>query len=633
MPGLFTGATGTWGGFAGLLYGSTSLSTPPGLLADVGVSFSPASLFAAGEPGVWYDPSDFSTMFQDSAGTTPVTAVEQPVGLLLDKSKGLVLGPELVTNGDFSNGTTGWSASAATLSDNAGRLQVVTISSNQGAFQSVPTTSGTRYKGVVTVVSATAAYNIGYGTGFGLGQVYDSGALTGSRTYTFYFVGNGTSATFWLYAAAAGTYLFDNVTIKELPGNHATQATSASRPVLSARVNLLLRSQTFSNAYWDKVRGSITDNDVVAPDGTTTGAKFLETTDNNTHFLGPGGAGITVSNGVAYTYSAYLKTLGRQWVSLNVFDTVNRTTYFDIVNGVVGTTAAGTTASIQNVGNGWFRCVITITVAAIAVYPAVLSASADGTNSFTGDITKGFYIWGADLRVTNDGVNLPLYQRVNTSTDYDTTGFPYYLRFDGSDDSMATNTITPGIDKAQVFAGVRKLSDAAQAVVAEMSATIASNNGTFLLAAPDDASATFAFDSKGTTQVDAIASSLTAPLTRVVTGIGDISGDTAIIRINGVQADQETSDQGTGNYLAYPLYIGRRNNATLPFNGRIYSLITRFGANLDVVTINNTEVYVSGKMGGGYVSPITGYDFLVDANGDQITDASDNPLFTQALYT
>jgi hypothetical protein len=272
-------------------------------------------------------------------------------------------------------------------------------------------------------------------------------------------------------------------------------------------------------------------------------------------------------------------------------------------------------------------------VAAIAVYPAVLSASADGTNSFTGDITKGFYVWGADLRVANDGVNLPLYQRVNTSTDYDTTGFPYYLRFDGSDDSMATNTITPGIDKAQVFAGVRKLSDAAQAVVAEMSATIASNNGTFLLAAPDDASATFAFDSKGTTQVDAIASSLTAPLTRVVTGIGDISGDTAIIRINGVQADQETSDQGTGNYLAYPLYIGRRNNATLPFNGRIYSLITRFGANLDVVTINNTEVYVSGKMGGGYVSPITGYDFLVDANGDQITDASDNPLFTQALYT
>lgn len=46
----------------------------------------PATLFAAGEKGWWYDPSDFSTMFQDAGGTTPVTAIDQPVGLLMDKS-------------------------------------------------------------------------------------------------------------------------------------------------------------------------------------------------------------------------------------------------------------------------------------------------------------------------------------------------------------------------------------------------------------------------------------------------------------------------------------------------------------------------------------------------------------------
>jgi hypothetical protein len=50
------------------------------------VSWSPLSLFESGEQGVWYDPSDFTTMFQDSAGTTPVTAVGQPVGKILDKS-------------------------------------------------------------------------------------------------------------------------------------------------------------------------------------------------------------------------------------------------------------------------------------------------------------------------------------------------------------------------------------------------------------------------------------------------------------------------------------------------------------------------------------------------------------------
>jgi hypothetical protein len=48
--------------------------------------FTPLTLFSNGEQGVWYDPSDLSTMFQDTDGTTPVTAAGQAVALLLDKS-------------------------------------------------------------------------------------------------------------------------------------------------------------------------------------------------------------------------------------------------------------------------------------------------------------------------------------------------------------------------------------------------------------------------------------------------------------------------------------------------------------------------------------------------------------------
>lgn len=43
-------------------------------------------LFANGEQGFFYDPNDLSTMFQDAAGSVPVTAAGQPVGLILDKS-------------------------------------------------------------------------------------------------------------------------------------------------------------------------------------------------------------------------------------------------------------------------------------------------------------------------------------------------------------------------------------------------------------------------------------------------------------------------------------------------------------------------------------------------------------------
>lgn len=37
-------------------------------------------------PDLWLDPSDLDTLFQDAAGTTPVTAPGQSVGLVLDKS-------------------------------------------------------------------------------------------------------------------------------------------------------------------------------------------------------------------------------------------------------------------------------------------------------------------------------------------------------------------------------------------------------------------------------------------------------------------------------------------------------------------------------------------------------------------
>jgi hypothetical protein len=58
---------------------------------DVGIAssndgFLVTELFAASEKGLWYDINDITTLFQDSAGTIPVTAAGQPVGKVLDKS-------------------------------------------------------------------------------------------------------------------------------------------------------------------------------------------------------------------------------------------------------------------------------------------------------------------------------------------------------------------------------------------------------------------------------------------------------------------------------------------------------------------------------------------------------------------
>lgn len=205
--------------------------------AAVRALFDPRSLFAAGEQGVWHDPSDLSTLFQDSAGTTPVTAVEQPVGLMLDKRLGLVQGSELVANGDFSNGTTGWMQVLGSIAVVAGLLRVSRPSVDVLGRASTPIScipgrlyrvQLDRYKGT----STTSGLAIAITATSVSGAIYTSSVTVDGR-FTFYFF--ATQSTHWLFLesgpGAAGIYSeFDNISVRELPGNHAFQSTATARP-------------------------------------------------------------------------------------------------------------------------------------------------------------------------------------------------------------------------------------------------------------------------------------------------------------------------------------------------------------------------------------------------------------------
>ena len=172
-----------------------------------------------------------------------------------------------------------------------------------------------------------------------------------------------------------------------------------------------------------------------------------------------------------------------------------------------------------------------------------------------------------------------------------------YLLFDGTDDFLVTGTITPGIDKAQVFVGVRKLSDAAVGMVAELGVKTLAVNGSVALFTSLDAGPNYEAQTRGTVFADARGATFTAPITNVVTVTSDISADNLVLRVGGLVSASDSADQGTGNYLAYPLYIGRRAGTSLPFNGRLYGLITRFGANLSADQIAQTETWMNSKTG------------------------------------
>ncbi len=200
------------------------------------------ALFKNGEQGAWYDPSDMSTLFQDSAGTTPVTAVGQPVGLLLDKSKGLVLGPELVTNGTFDNGISGWiqsagPAGAVSWDETSTSLAVRDTGGLDGAaYTVIPTVAGRSYEAVFTILSVGGQCQFWAGTGGGATALQYNityGAIVTPTTFKVVFRASHTNGSISFMAAANDvTVLVTNVSVRELPGNHATQATATARPVL-----------------------------------------------------------------------------------------------------------------------------------------------------------------------------------------------------------------------------------------------------------------------------------------------------------------------------------------------------------------------------------------------------------------
>lgn len=179
-----------------------------------------------------------------------------------------------------------------------------------------------------------------------------------------------------------------------------------------------------------------------------------------------------------------------------------------------------------------------------------------------------------------------------------------YLKFDGVDDFLSTASINfTGTDKVSLFAGVRKLSDAALGVLTELSSSYNANLGTFVIfGGIGGGSPSYAFGHSGnlTGQVRT-ATTFAAPITNVLTCAYDASKATlqekVRPRVDGaVPSLSGANDSGVRNFGNYPLYIGRRGGTSLPFNGHLYGLIFR-GALTDDSTVSRVEKLLAGKTG------------------------------------
>jgi hypothetical protein len=165
--------------------------------------------------------------------------------------------------------------------------------------------------------------------------------------------------------------------------------------VEEARTNLCLQSEDLSTT-WVNTASTDTVNTAIAPDGTLTADALNEDGTTGAHYTSQP---IAMASSTEYTYSVYAKASNRTWVFLQAFSSGGTfDAYFDLSTGVLGSVRALTTATIEDAGNGWYRCSITYTTGTVTT-PSVLIAAASGNGgvSYTGTTQESILAWGAQV--------------------------------------------------------------------------------------------------------------------------------------------------------------------------------------------------------------------------------------------
>ena len=175
-----------------------------------------------------------------------------------------------------------------------------------------------------------------------------------------------------------------------LPANYS--------PLMGLRTsytNLILQSETLTTT-WTATNATVTGAGRANPlNGLVTMFKVLETVTNAQHYFSQ----TYTFTAASYTFGIFVAGgLGRDYQYIRINDgTSDHACFFNTSTGTVGTASGGAVGAIYAQLDGSYLLTITATCAAGSGSVYVQSASNSSTISYAGDVTKGFYAWGAEL--------------------------------------------------------------------------------------------------------------------------------------------------------------------------------------------------------------------------------------------
>ena len=448
MAGLSTNAPGLWGGFAGLLYGSTSLSTPPGFLADAtpawvpdggvlafefdnGLGYnsrnlatttpdsiltytSPSPKLVYGDDGVLrYAPHNFIRYSQEfdnatwtkNGVTVSANSVAAPDGtttadtLTADAGTGTI--PRVA---DVSTVTANGAVHTASIYAKAGTYSFVQIYlNNQGADWVNFTLSGS---GTASANgSCTATITALSGGWYRLTMTYTAGSTDRRPFFMLAASGTATRAQSWNPAGTESIYIWGaqlNLGSSALTYIPTTTAAVYSLPIdhnpttfdplgvliEEQRTNLLTYSEQFNDAAWSRIQNLSTVPTVVANAAIAPDGTMTADEVNFGVIDGADDASV-IRQGITATSAV---RIGEIWLKAKTAGDIGKTlhVYINNAGAVVDRVAHVLTANWTRVASSGLT----------AIVDPLFSVGALGTTyGGANQAACGAHLWGAQLEV------------------------------------------------------------------------------------------------------------------------------------------------------------------------------------------------------------------------------------------
>ena len=217
------------------------------------------------------------------------------------------------------------------------------------------------------------------------------------------FAGNGISGGYIFGAqldqGSTATEYFPTTTRLNIPRIDYTNGSCPSLLVEPQRTNLFTYSEQFDNIAWTKVLSTITANDTTSPSGIVNADKYIPNTTNAFH---PVYQTRTITSGVSYSFSIYVKSAGYNFLLINTVagsSSGNVGPLFDLSNGTLIGSLGGNNynAKITSVGNSWYKIDFSYITSGVITEIDINCLPTSSIASFAGNGTSGLYLWGAQL--------------------------------------------------------------------------------------------------------------------------------------------------------------------------------------------------------------------------------------------